>query len=144
MAETVTGWDTIGSTGAGIIGSDKLRLEFTGTDGSKRNIFVPIASLGSCFATVTALLSEAYRRGHLSADVGQELASQFLVGVSQFQVASDEAGNEYVLSIVTKDGLQLQFHLDPNTTEALAEGLVAVLAKHGKILSQHPLAESRH
>ncbi|MCH9053104.1 MAG: hypothetical protein IIA72_18935 [Proteobacteria bacterium] len=144
MTEKVTGWDTIGSTGVGIMDANRLRLEFTGKDGRKQNIFVPVTSIGPCIASVTALLSEAYRKGHISNDVGQELASQFLLGISQTQIASDKAGSEYVVTFVTRDGLSLQFHLDPNTTQALAEGLVSVLLKHGRTLDLQPSAGSRH
>ena len=144
MTEKVTGWDTIGSTGAGIMDDNRLRLEFTGKDGSKRNIFVPVASIGPFIASVTALLSEAYRKGYISNDIGQELASQFLLGVSQTQIAADKAGSEYVVTFVTRDGLSLQFYLDPNTTQALAEGLVAVLSKHGRSLDLQPSAGSQH
>lgn len=50
-------------------------------------------------------------------------------------VTTDEAGSEFGLVILTRDNLALRFLLNAETTEALATGLVATLAEHGKQIS---------
>ena len=149
MNAKITGWDTIGVTNIGVMDEGRrFNLQFTGTDGAVRNIFVPHEAVGPFVASLLAIQvparDERIKSGIETGDVGGEISGQFLLGVSQIQIAADEQGTEYVLNIRTGDGLDLRFQLDPNSTVSLAVGLVAILAKHGISVALPTVPETKN
>ena len=90
MADSVSGWDTIGPTSASIIDKQKLMLEFTGVDGEKQNVFLPIASFGPCVSSDMSFclprrLAEGFRQcvkggGHRKISSSTSCATRSLCG----------------------------------------------------------------
>lgn len=126
MAEKIKGWDTTAITQVGILDKDRMRLEFQGTEGMKRNIFIPLASVGHLVATLVALTTEAHQRGLIA----EQDLSKHLVGVSDIRILSDAAGTEFVLSVVTRDKIDLRFRLERRAFQVLAQSLNEALSIH--------------
>ena len=149
MNAKITGWDTVGVTNIGVMDEGRrFNLQFTGTDGETRNIFVPHEAIGPFIMTLLTLQGpareERIQRGIEIEDVGGEMSGQFLLAVSQIHIAADEQGTEFALNIRTRDNLELRFQLDPSTTESVAVGLVTTLAKYGISVSLPTDSETKH
>jgi hypothetical protein len=121
------GWDTTGISNIGALTDGGIKLAFTGKDGQTRNIFIPADTIGALVANLIAVNDVA----HKLTGVSQPLSCKFMLGVKHAAIVSDASGREYGLSIVTRDGLDLWFLLDRETTEGFAMSLAATLAKHG-------------
>jgi hypothetical protein len=137
----IAGWDTDGVTKLGAMTNGRLNLEFSGTDGTKRNIFVPGETVSMLVASLIAFNAKASKAAGKT-DVF--LPGTKLLSVKSVGIGSDERGSEFALSLTTKDDLQLRFDFDPNTIEALAIGLIAILEKHGKTLPPQRPEGLRH
>ena len=125
----VSGWDTVGATGVSALDDGRFVLKFTGTDGAERKVFIPGTSVGQLVTSLIALNAAA--RVKSGGKIGDPVQGSNLMGVAEVSIAAAADGNQFALGITTGDKLQLRFLLDRDTTEALASGLVASLAKHG-------------
>jgi hypothetical protein len=128
--ETAKGWDTIGATDIGVLTDGRFMLGFTGAeDGVVHNVFIPAEAVAPLVATLIAVNAKAAKT---MPSIGDEVSGKFLLEITQSSVLAGENGTEFALSLMTRDELALRLHFDPNTIEALATGIVAVLAKHGR------------
>jgi hypothetical protein len=75
-------------------------------------------------------MATAKERGLMPDGVGQDMTGTSMLGLAGIQIGSSDDGKEYALSLVTVDNLHLRFLLNSNVAIALAEGMVAALAKH--------------
>ncbi len=130
----VKGWDTIGVTNCGALRDGRMNLTFTGKDGDTRNIFIPRDSLGQLIPSLLAM-NAAMAKEEGTHDM---LSGTHLIGIKRIQIGADEDGQEFGLELVTNDNLEIRYTLDRQTTESLATGLVATLAKHGIRIQLHP------
>ncbi|KAB2919925.1 MAG: hypothetical protein F9K29_03435 [Hyphomicrobiaceae bacterium] len=129
---SVKGWDTQGVTGLGLLSDGRLKLEFTGTNGEKRNVFMPADIIPQLVASLIAFNDKM--------PPGKALEEgTHLLGIKHFAVGSSDSGGEFVLALTTGDNLQMRFLMGGETIELLAAGLASALKKHGRsIESQHP------
>jgi hypothetical protein len=134
---TVKGWNAE-VTGVGALDGGRAKLELTGQDGQKRNVFLPAGTLPALVASLVGLSATlAKKTGGPDA-----LAGKHMMGLKSFTIGSDDSGQEFALALTTIDGLELAFQLDGRTAEALTAGLVSTLEKHGRspslLRSQRP------
>ena len=133
MSETIKGWDTIGVTNFSMMADKRIAREFTGTDGQKRNIFVPAESIAPEIANLVALFKKATDTGALGPAIGTEVSGKFMLGLKRISLGSDAGGSEFMVLLETGDGLQLRFLLNRSTMETLATAVAVVAAKHGML-----------
>ena len=136
----IRGWNTTGITGLGLLSDGRLKLEFTGADGEKRNIFMPadlIPLLVVKLIDFNAKVAATQGKGDLKP--GDNVAS-----VKHVAAGSNDDGTEFFLALTTLDDLQLRFLLTTRMTEGLALGLVSELSRHGKSLPPLHSEGSKH
>lgn len=126
----VQAWDTNGVTDLGALDDGRIKLEFSGTDGQKRNILIPGASIPHLVASLVAFNAKV----STATGTKDTIAGTHMLGVKSFTVGADESGSDFAVALTTGDGLQLRFLLNTNNAEALATALVATLAEHGRSL----------
>jgi hypothetical protein len=136
--ETVRGFDTIGGTDIGILTDGRFT---DAADGVVHNVFIPAEAVAPLVATLIAVNAKAAKT---MPSIGDEVSGKFLLEVTQSSILADENGTEFAVSLMTRDELALRLHFVPNTIEALAMGIVAVLAKHGRYVELPRAPRRKH
>ena len=135
-----SGFDTVGVTKVGALRDGRISLQFTGTDGDVRNVFIPAASVSNMVTTLLALCAKI----ELPKNVGDKMEGQHNISIRQIGIGAAEDGSEFSIVVRTIDNLELRFQLTPESIESFAGGLIATLSAHGRSPTQTRPEVTRH
>lgn len=120
-------WDTKGVTEFRALDDGRIAMKFAGENGKNRVLTIP-ASHATILILSLADFASKITKTH---DVG-DIASVQRFKVESVSVAAATDGSEYAIALTTVDQLEAHFGLPAATAEALAAGLIATLAAHGR------------
>lgn len=128
--QKLVGWDTIGVTSVGLLADGRVKREFTGTDGQKRNIFVPLNTLAQELLTLQQATAAARERGITpKLTVGDKIDGSGMIKVESVLAGKSADGSEVAIVIETIDKLPIRLLTDRGTAETLRDALSAVLGQ---------------
>ena len=121
-------WDTKGVVEFAALKNGRIGLKFAGEDGVQRVLTIPASHAVILIISLTDFASKIAK----THDVGDAISDIQKLTAKSISVGSARDGSEYSLVLTTADNLELHLRLPVPTTEALAAGLIATLAEHGR------------
>lgn len=121
-------WDTKGVIDMAALENGRIGLKFAGEDGTNRVLTIPASHAVILILSLTDFASKITK----THSVGDTISDVQRLKVDSIGIASARNGSEFSLVVKTVDQLEAHFALPAKTAEALAGGLISMLAEHGR------------